>query len=426
MKVFKFGGASVKDAAAVENVARIIRMFEGESLAVVISAMGKTTNALEVVVHAYVQGSTDLSAKAEAVEQTHRQIMQNLNLPSGNETSRIEVLFKEFRQRLSVPHSDNYDYDYDQIVCYGELFATAIVSAYLTAKGVSNLWTDARDLIRTDNTYREAGIKWEKTEQLLSKAWQNLVTDSKNGPPVMITQGFIGHTDERNATTLGREGSDFTAGILAYCLGAESVTIWKDVPGMLNADPKYFSDAVILRRISYREALELAYYGATVIHPKTIKPLQNKGIPLYVRSFVKPDEEGTHIGSSTFSDSLMPSYIFKVNQVLISFSPRDFSFIAEENLGELFHHFADLHFKIHLMQNSALNFSICTDYEESKLKSLLELCHDRYEMHYNAPCELVTIRHYDQDTISRLLIGKKVLVEQRSRNTARMVLQEAD
>jgi aspartate kinase len=424
MKVFKFGGASVKDAAAVENVVRIIRMYPNDPLVVVVSAMGKITNALEEVVGAYEAGSSDLSVKADAVVQYHRNIMQGLGLPNGNDSDRIESLFAAFRQRLEVPHSDNFDYDYDQIVSYGELISTAIVSAYLQKSGVQNLWTDARDLIRTDNNYREARIKWDKTESLLAKAWESAVAASHGGAPVMIVQGFIGHTDERNATTLGREGSDFTAAILAYCLGGESVTIWKDVPGMLNADPKYFSDAVILRRISYREAIELAYFGATVIHPKTIKPLQNKQIPLLVKSFVHPEQDGTVIESSTASDSLMASYIFKVNQVLISFTPRDFSFVAENNLSELFSMFADLNIKIHLMQNSAINFSVCVDYNKSKIDKLIAVSHERYEVHYNAPCELVTIRHYDQETISRLLVGKKVLVDQRSRSTARMVLQE--
>ncbi len=425
MKVFKFGGASVKDASAVQNVAHVLGLYSGDSLAIVVSAMGKTTNALEEVVADYVQGAPGLSAKIDAIEKYHRDIIKELGQLSAEGIERVEGFFAALRQRLAQPHSDNYDYDYDQIVCFGELISTAIVSAYLSGRGVENVWADARNLIRTDNTYREAHIKWEKTEQLLAKAWQSAVEHATQGRVVMITQGFIGHTDERNATTLGREGSDFTAAILAYCLGGESVTIWKDVPGMLNADPKYFSDAVILRHISYREAIELAYFGATVIHPKTIKPLQNKGISLYVKSFVNPNEKGTEIAGSTFSDSLMPSYIFKVNQVFISFSPRDFSFIAEENLGELFHYFADLHIKIHLMQNSALNFSICTDFDEEKLNRLILLCKEKYEVHYNVPCELVTIRHYDQETISRLLIGKKVIVEQKSRRTARMVLMEA-
>jgi len=425
MKVFKFGGASVKDAAAVENVARIIKRYPKQDLVVVVSAMGKTTNALEDLLHAYIEGDASLPAKMEALSAYHYAIVEQLGIPGGLAMEQLKGLLAELQNRLSREPSDNYDFDYDQIVSFGELLNTVIVSAYLQASGLDNTWTDARRLIRTDNRYREARVNWPKTEKLVHERWaQVLLSKKKGGRAIMLTQGFIGHTDERNTTTLGREGSDFSAAILAYALNAESITIWKDVPGMLNADPKFFKDAVLLKRISYREAIELAYYGASVIHPKTIKPIQNKNIPLHVRSFVHPEAEGSVIEKSTFSDSLVPSYIFKMNQVLISFTPRDFSFVAEDNLSELFSLFAAAQMKIHLMQNSAINFSVCVDHHPEKLQKLLEQCHDRYEVLYNAPCELVTIRHYDQDTISRLLIGKKVLVEQRSRSTARMVLVE--
>ncbi len=423
MKVFKFGGASVKNAAAVENVARILKMFPKENLVVVVSAMGKMTNALEALVDAYMQGQLEMMQRFSEIESFHREIVANLGIPAGVSLERVDKLFAELKNRLEKPVSDNYDYDYDQIVGFGELISAAIISVYIGASGLENTWCDARDLVRTDNSYREARVKWEKTESLVRKKWDH-IKQAGSRRVIMVTQGFIGHTDERNTTTLGREGSDFSAAILAYALNAESVTIWKDVPGMLNADPKYFSDAVVLRRISYREAIELAYYGATVIHPKTIKPLQNKNIPLFVKSFLNPGEEGTTIGSSTFSDSLIPSYIFKVNQVLISITPRDFSFVAEENLSELFSIFAKDNVKINLMQNSAINFSVCIDYNQKKLDHILAACHEKYEVLYNLPCELVTIRHYDQETISRLLIGKKVLVEQRSRSTVWMVLVE--
>ena len=423
MKVFKFGGASVKNAAAVENVARILKMFPKDNLVVVVSAMGKMTNALEVLIDAYVHGHPDKMQRYAEIEIFHREIIKSLDMPSHVSLERVDKLFAELKDRLEKQVSDNYDYDYDQIIGFGELISTAIVAVYLGANGLENAWCDARDLIRTDNAYREAHVKWDKTETLIVNRWDQL-KQAGTGRVIMLTQGFIGHTDERNTTTLGREGSDFSAAILAYALNAESVTIWKDVPGMLNADPKYFSDAVMLRRISYREAIELAYYGATVIHPKTIKPLQNKSIPLFVKSFIHPGEEGTTIGSSTFSDSLIPSYIFKVNQVLISITPRDFSFVAEENLSELFSVFAKENVKINLMQNSAINFSVCIDFDQQKLDRILKSCLDKYEVLYNAPCELVTIRHYDQETIERLLIGKSVIVEQRSRNTARMVLME--
>jgi aspartate kinase len=426
MKVFKFGGASVKNAEAVENVARIIKMYPKQDLVVVISAMGKMTNALELLIHDYVNGLPEMATHLSDIENYHRKIISDLAIPGGEISRPVEELLAALKRRLEMPPSDNYDYDYDQIVGFGELISTAIVSAYIQAGGLENDWVDARTLIRTDNTYRESRVKWEKTESLISNKWAQLKEKkTKSGRTIMLTQGFIGHTDERNTTTLGREGSDFSAAIFAYALGAESVTIWKDVPGMLNADPKYFSDAVMLKRISYREAIELAYYGATVIHPKTIKPLQNKQIPLFVKSFIHPEEKGTVIESSTFSDSLIPSYIFKVNQILISITPRDFSFIAEDNLSELFTFFAKANVKINLMQNSAINFSVCIDFDQAKLDSILKACYEKYEVLYNKPCELVTIRHYDQETISRLLIGKKVLVEQRSRSTARMVLVNA-
>lgn len=425
MKVFKFGGASVKDAAAVENVARVIKQFPNMDLVVVISAMGKTTNALEDLLEEYASGGLAVAEKLDVVIDFHKKIAADLRIPDSNLEEQLDRLFGALRQQLEREPSDNYDFDYDQVVSFGELVSTAIISAYLKATGLDNTWTDARRLIRTDNRYREGRINWEKTEKIFVEKWAEVKSTAKKGArSIMITQGFIGHTDERNTTTLGREGSDFTAAISAFVLNATDVTIWKDVPGVLNADPKYFKDAVLLKRISYREAIELAYYGASVIHPKTIKPLQNKNIPLYVRSFLKPEVEGTVIESSTFSDSLMPSYIFKVRQVLISFTPRDFSFVAEDNLSELFSLFAEYGMKIHLMQNSAINFSVCVDHAPAKLAEVMKRCKERYEVLYNEPCELVTIRHYDQDTISRLLIGKKVLLEQKSRNTARMVLAE--
>ncbi len=425
MKVFKFGGASVKDAAAVENVARILKLYPKQDMVVVISAMAKTTNALEEVLALYRRGDSGLAAMVDEIRAFHEAILVELAIPGDEVRVIVQQLFEELQSRLEREPSDNPDFDYDQIVSYGELLSTVIVSAYLRACGVAAHWVDARRLVRTDNRYREARVNWSKTTELVNSSWTALLEGRKGkGPVVMLTQGFIGHTDEYVTSTLGREGSDFTAAILAYALGAESVSIWKDVPGVLNADPKYFKDAVLLKRISYREAIELAYYGASVIHPKTIKPLQNKGIVLYVRSFLEPQSEGTTIESSTFSDSLVPSFIFKVKQVLISFTPRDFSFVAEDNLSELFRIFAERQIKIHLMQNSAINFSICVDYDDQKLNAVLNDCKVRYEVLYNAPCELVTIRHYDQDTISRLLIGKKVLVEQKSRSTARMVLVE--
>lgn len=423
MKVFKFGGASIRDAAAVCNAGEIIETFPKVNLVVVVSAMGKMTNALEAVVAAYREAKPTLPKLVDDFYLFHTEIVTNLDLPNTILKEKLSTLIGELRQQLERPPSDNPDFDYDQVVSFGELFSSIILSEYLQSKGINNVWEDARVLVRTDTTYREGKVNWDKSVDLITAAWEKMEVSENQNRRLMITQGFIGHTAERNTTTLGREGSDFTAAIFAFALNAEAVIIWKDVPGVLNADPKYFKDAVMLKRISYKEAIELAYYGASVLHPKTIKPLQNKKISLFVQSFKEPQSDGTQIDSSTYSDSLVPSFIFKVNQVLISFTPRDFSFVVEENLKELFGIFLEVGVKIHLMQNSAINFSICVDYEVNKVDAIREACRLKYEVLYNTPCELVTIRHYDRETIGRLLIGKEVLVEQRSRSTARFVLK---
>lgn len=423
MKVYKFGGASIKDAAGVKNVAQIIASAKNQPLVVVASAMGKMTNAFEILLQAFRNGSDDISTHLRAVKDYHQKVVDDLSFSTNDAQSQIDVLFSKLENYLGGEVSDLYDFDYDQIVPYGELLSTTILSAYLTETNIQNRWVDARTIIRTNNTYREANVDWEKTEFLINQKWESVQLETPKA--VMLTQGFIGHTGKRATTTLGREGSDFSAAILAYSLGAESVTIWKDVPGVLNADPKFFNDAVQLPRISYKEAIELAYFGASVIHPKTIKPLQNKQIKLFVRSFIDLKNAGTCIDSSTYSDALIPSFIFKVEQILISFTPRDFSFIAEDNLSELFGLFAKHRLKIRMMQNSAINFSICVDFDQEKLDAISVACKEKYEVLYNKGCELVTIRHYNEDTVRRLLIDKKVLVEQRSRSTVRMVLQPA-
>ncbi|MCA1762166.1 MAG: aspartate kinase [Cryomorphaceae bacterium] len=426
MDVYKFGGASVKDATGVANVVQIIKMVPNKDLVLVVSAMGKMTNAFEKLLKAYRADGGDWMKEFNSIKAFHEKVAAELKIPNTRLQEGIRQIFSELELALSKPPTDNYDYDYDRIVSFGEILSTKIVSEYLQAAGLENTWVDARTIIRTDNTYREARVEWAKTRELVKEKWSEVKAGFGSNRSMMITQGFIGHTAERNTTTLGREGSDFSAAILAYSLKAESVSIWKDVPGVLNADPKTYSDAVLLKRISYREAIELSYYGASVIHPKTIKPLQNEKIPLYVRSFSNFEQQGTIIETATFSDSLIPSFIFKNNQVLISFTPRDFSFIVEENLSELFGIFASYGVKINLMQNSALNFSVCVDSQRESLDAILGICQEKYEVLYNENCQLVTIRHYDQETISRLLIGKSVLVEQRSRSTARMVLVDGN
>ena len=358
MKVFKFGGASVKDAAAVQNVADILQLFEGEKLAIVISAMGKTTNAMEQIAQAYWE--RDQSTFEERVEERrsfHLEIMNELFSDSSAPIfEEINGIFDQLKAHFDGLVSENFDFEYDQIVSLGEVVSTKIISAYLTSRGLSCQWADARELIATDRKFREAEVDWELSTSHFEKRFLPLYESYD----IQITQGFIGSND-KSTTTLGREGSDFTAGIIAYCCNAESVTIWKDVPGMLNADPKWFDNTVKLDQISFREAIELSYYGASVIHPKTVKPLQNKNIPLHVKSFVNPEEEGTVIQESMSSDHLIPSFIFKMDQVLFSFTPKDFSFIVEKNLSDIFDRLSKVNAKINLMQNSALSFSILVD-----------------------------------------------------------------
>ncbi len=421
MKVFKFGGASVKDANAVKNVGNVIQQFN-DDLVIVVSAMGKTTNALEQIVASYLSKDGKCFDHLNEIKSFHTNILNDLFEDKSHPIfTEIHNTFVEIEWEIEEEPTREYDYVYDQIVSVGELLSTKIISAYLNNININNTWQDARDLIQTDNTHRDARIDWKLTEDLIQK---NLASKfNKDNQNVIITQGFIGSSSELFTTTLGREGSDFSAGIFAYCLEAESVTIWKDVPGMLNADPKWFDDTIKLDNISYHEAVELAYYGASVIHPKTIKPLHNKNIPLYVKSFVAPNDEGTVINENTEKDSLTPSFIFKMNQVLISISAKDYSFVLEDNLSHIFGIFADLGVKINLMQNAAISFSICIDFDAQKTPLLIEELKKDYKVLYNDSLELVTIRHYDEETIKRVTSNKTILVEQKSRNTARMVMK---
>jgi len=421
MKVFKFGGASVKDASAVKNVAHILSLYKREKVTVVISAMGKTTNATEAIVDAlWNKEKSKFEDLVEERRNFHLQIMDELFVGKENLIyNEIATLFNQLKEKTNLPISFNYNFEYDQIVSLGEIASTKIVTAYLQQENVNAKWVDARKIIRTNNTYREGNVDWEITNNLIQ---ENFIKSFENND-IQITQGFIGHTSEGFTTTLGREGSDYTAGIFAYCINAESVTIWKDVPGMLNADPKWFDNTIKLDKISFKEAIELSYYGATVIHPKTIKPLQNKGIPLYVKSFIQPKAEGTVIQESTKFDSLIPSFIFKMNQLYLSITPKDFSFIVEENLSDIFKRLSRLNAKINLMQNSALSFSVVLDQDKINIKALLEEFQSTYKIKYQEGLELVTIRHYDTPTLERVLQGKKVLIEQKSENTVRVLMK---
>ena len=422
MKVFKFGGASVKDPAAVRNVSGILSLYEGEKLVIVVSAMGKTTNKLEEVVKASQNRDRKMfMALVDDLYAFHMHIMGELFQEKHYAVyNKVEEIFEKLKERFSEPFPDNFSFEYDQIVSLGELLSSHIVAAFLFEQGHSAAWVDARKLIRTNHQYQEGNVDWKKTEELMN---ERLLPEFQK-VDIQVTQGFIGHTDEGFTTTLGGEGSDYTAGIFAYCTNAESVTIWKDVPGMLNADPKWFDNTIKLDSISFKEAIELSYYGASVIHPKTIKPLQNKGIPLYVKSFIDPHADGTAIQSSMENDHLVPSFIFKMDQVLFSFTTRDFSFIVEENLSDIFDRLANVNAKINLMQNSALNFSILLDRSKVDPLKIVELFNDTYEVRYNEGLELVTIRHYDQATIDRVTENKDILLQQKSRQTARLVMKD--
>lgn len=422
MKVFKFGGASVKDADSVRNVGNIIRLYPQDKLCIVVSAMGKTTNGLEKVVNAYFEGKTKQSFEAlDEIKRYHEDILHDLFPDTTNAIyNDVNNLFVEIEWAIEDAPTGTYDFEYDQIVSVGELISTKIVSAYLNEIQIENRWFDARDLIRTDNTYRAAIVDWNLTGDLIRN---NVGSYLETNGRVAISQGFIGVTSENFTTTLGREGSDYSAAIFAFSLGAQDMTIWKDVPGMLNADPKWFDDTRKLNHISYREAIELAYYGATVIHPKTIKPLENKNIPLHVKSFLDPKQSGTLINNVTDSDSLIPSYIFKVNQLLISISAKDFSFIVEHNLSRIFDIFHKHQVPINIMQNSAINFSVSTDYDDRKSPGLIKELQEDFKVYYNEGMELITIRHYDDETIDKVLEDKKLYLEQKTRHTARFVMK---
>lgn len=419
IKVFKFGGASVKDALAVKNLAAIVHRYQDSKLLVVVSAMGKTTNAFEKLLAFHFQQSKLSFEALDEILAYHTQIMKGLFQDTSHKVFQdVDLLFDEIKHILHSPPDSGYDRAYDALVSYGELISTAIINHFLVSQGLKSTLLDARSLVKTDSTNRDAVVDWEATTAAIEHTVSRLSSDFD----ILITQGFIGSDNEGKSVTLGREGSDYTAAIFGYALNAQDVTIWKDVPGLLNADPKFYKDAVKLDFITYSEAIELAYYGATIIHPKTIKPLENKGIPLYVKSFLDPDAVGTVVGLGTQTTQLPASFIFKTQQVLISISPRDFSFIAEKNLQSIFEVFSRYNLSINLMQNSAISFSVCVDDRLGKTAEVIAELQANYKVRYNKDLWLITIRHYNQETIDRMLEGKTVLLEQRSRSTVQYVV----
>jgi len=418
MLVFKFGGASVKNAEGIINLGRVVSNYTDNQLLIVVSAMGKTTNALEKLTKAYVNQADDIHEIYEEIKQYHYNILSEIFEPKSPVFDEVANTFVEIDWMLEDEPHDDYDFIYDQIVSVGELVSTRIVNAYLNKIGLKSQWLDVRGYIHTDNTYREGIVQWAKTKESILKDIPALLEKG-----IVVTQGFLGGTSENFTTTLGREGSDYTASILASCLNAESVTTWKDVPGILNADPKFFEDTVKFDELSYTEAIEMTYYGASVIHPKTIKPLQNTKIPLLVKPFNDPAAAGTVIKEEGHNKFEKPIIIIKQNQLLLSLCAKDYSFISEDHLSEIFRLFALNHVKINMMQTSALSFTVCFDYDEERFKQLLQSLNEGFRAKYNSGLTLITTRHYTPVTLKELTADKTVLLEQISRNTAQMVVR---
>ena len=414
MQVFKFGGASTKDAKGIKNVAHVLQTVGYQNTLIVISAMGKTTNAIEIVIDNYFNDSSQLQSSLQDVKKYHNEILLELFENEKHPVyEKVSKLFDELRSFFGRNKSPDYNFVYDQTIGFGELVASTIVSHYFNDIGLNNTWIDAREFIKTDNYYRRANVNWEATQQRITT---NL--DKKN---LNIAQGFIGSDANNFMTTLGREGSDYSAAIFAYCLNADSVTIWKDVPGVLNADPRYFENAQLLNQISYREAIELAFYGASVIHPKTLQPLQGKEIPLYVKSFINPEKPGTKVGKGMGIEPKIPCFIVKKNEVLISLSSLDFSYIVEENLSEIFRLLHLYKMKVDVIQNSAISFSVCVDNIYDNLDRLLQHLKANFKVTCHEGVSLYTIRHYNDEAIKALQQGKNVLLKQLTQETVQMV-----
>ena len=415
MRVFKFGGASVKDAAGVRNVAHVLREMGHDQTLVVVSAMGKTTNAMEELAGIYMAHPYGIMGSLEGIRRYHMDVVIEL-FPDAQHPvyQKVAQLFLEIEDFFKRNKSPKYNFVYDQIVGYGELLSSTILSEYLNAQGLENQWIDVRGLIKTDNHYRDAQVDWEQT----ALAVQSTLIKG----PFYITQGFLGSDENHFTTTLGREGSDYTAAILAYCMDAESVTIWKDVPGVLNADPRYFDNAQLLHHISYREAIELAFYGASVIHPKTLQPLQGKLIPLHVKSFIDPHAPGTTVSEGEGITPMVPCFIVKKEQVLLKLYSRDFSFIVENSMSELFRLFHQYNIKVELIQNSAISFSVCVDNRFKRIEELLEVLEQKYKVTAVFDVSLYTVRHFYEPSILALQKDKEILLEQRGKETVQLVV----
>lgn len=414
MRVFKFGGASVKDANGVKNVIQVLDKVGFENTLIVVSAMGKTTNAIELIIDKYLNDKSQLAEEILKLKNYHFSILNTLfesNLhPVFN---KINALFTELKLFFNTNKSPNYSFIYDQVIGYGELLSTTIISHYLNDKHYKNIWLDVRHCIKTDDYYRHANVNWDATQKNIKSKVEHAT--------LYITQGFLGSDKNNFTTTLGREGSDYTAAIFAYCLNAESVTIWKDVPGVLNGDPRFFNNTQLLNSISYTEAIELAFYGASVIHPKTLQPLQRKEIPLHVKSFLNPENAGTIVSKTQGIEPNIPCFILKQNQVLLSLSTLDFSYIVEENISEIFNLLALYKMKVDVIQNSAISFSVCFENTYNNLEQLLLHLKAKFKVTCHKKVSLYTIRHFDEASIYALEVDKTVLLKQLFQETVQIV-----
>jgi aspartate kinase len=420
MKVFKFGGASINSVDRIKNTASIIKSFEGEKILIVISAMGKTTNLLEKVVRSFFEGRKEEALSLfEELKNSHLNTLKYLTVVKWQEAeNQVKQFFTEIEWLLHDKPVRNFDYYYDQIVCCGELLSSAILSNHLAEEKVNATWLDVRDIIRTDNNFRDAGIDWEFT----SKRIQESVIPLFEKNDIIVTQGFIGATDENESTTLGREGSDYTAAIFANLMNGDSVTIWKDVDAVMSADPKKYKEASILDKLSFTEVIEMAYYGAQVIHPKTIKPLQNKNIPLLVKSFLDPSLKGTIISKET-NKNLPPIIVHKANQVLIQFKTKDFSFMEDQPIQDLMKIFNQIKVKPNLSQKTAISFVCCFDDHAEKINLLAQTASELFDVEVEKNLSLLTIRHYNQETIKNLIEGKVILLQQKTTETVQMIMR---
>jgi len=416
MKVFKFGGASVKDPSSVKNMANILKSFN-EPLVVVISAMGKMTNAFEVAINSYFNQDGKTMDALDNIIDFHNQILLGLFARHEKIFEEVSAVYNLILQKINTEPSMVYDFEYDQIVIYGEILSSKIVHAYLVKSGIDIKWVDIRKELKTESNYREGRVLFDISEKLVRKAFDFNETD------LYITQGFIASTENNLNITLGREGSDYTAALLAYFLNADSVTVWKDVSGVLNADPKWFDQTVKLEKITYADAIELAYYGTSVIHPKTIQPLKLKNIPLHVKSFIDPLSSGTIIGNVEYI-SLIPSFIFKMDQVLIDVYPNDLSFIDAENLQHIFDVLAKFGLKFNLMQDTAFMFRICTNNDTMKIDAFKKSMDKKFQVSLISGLELITIRYYDNATIERVMVNKEFILEQKGKNTIQLLVKD--